>query len=354
MSSWIRCPCYQVRKMHRSLYFYSETIRNKSILVFAKDLKVINKMKLSKQFPKILILSVLVGLGISLLLPGGLTSTPQSVNVASASSGGSVLVGAGDIANCLNPGDKGTAALLAKIPGTIFTAGDDAYPSGSAANFTNCFNPTWGAFKSRIRPAIGNHEVITSKGAPYYAYFGAAAGPAGKGYYSYNLGSWHIIVLNAECSSIPGGCKLGSPQELWLKADLASHPVKCTLAIWHQPRFSSGDYGDQAYTAPFWNDLYAAGADVVINGHDHDYERFAPQNPSGKLDNAKGIREFVAGTGGGSHTPFKSIQPNSQVRIANVFGVLEFHLASSSYTWQFIPSAGQKTTGTDSGSATCH
>jgi hypothetical protein len=308
-------------------------------------------MNLSIKFSKTRSLLALVGIVISFLLIGAVEITNQPANLAS---GDPVLVGAGDIANCANPGDTLTAPLLGQIPGTIFTTGDDAYPSGTAANFTNCFNPTWGAYKSRIRPAIGNHDVATGQGAPYYAYFGSAAGPAGQGYYSYNLGSWHIIVLNAECSTLPGACKPGSAEETWLKSDLAAHPALCTLAIWHQPRFSSGQNGNQAYTGVFWNDLYAAGADVVLNGHDHDYERFAPQNPSGQSDASKGITEFVVGTGGGSHTPFKTTQPNSQVRIANVFGVLKLNLNSSSYSWQFVPAPGQKATGSDSGSANCH
>jgi hypothetical protein len=301
------------------------------------------KMIHSNKFSKILVMLVMVGLVLSLMQPEG-------VQAASAA----VLVGAGDIANCTNPGDALTAPLLAKIPGTIFTAGDDTYQSGLASEYTNCFSPTWGQYKSRIRPALGNHDTVTAAGAAYYSYFGAAAGPVGKGYYSYNLGAWHIIVLNAECSSTLGGCRAGSPQEVWLKADLAANPTKCTLAIWHQPLFSSGYHSDQTYVAPFWNDLYAAGADVVLNGHDHDYERFAPQNPAGKADPAKGIREFVVGTGGASHRPFYVIKPNSQVRIANVFGVIKLTLLPTSYTWQFIPAPGQPVTGTDSGSGNCH
>ncbi len=264
-----------------------------------------------------------------------------------------VILAAGDIANCKSPGDEATAKLVERVRGTVLTLGDNAYPSGKASNFADCYNPTWGKFKSRTRPSLGNHEYGNRLGTvPYFDYFGRAAGPRAKGYYSYNLGAWHIVVLNANCDRKGfGGCGRGSPQERWLRADLEAHPAACVLAYWHQPRFSSGEHGDDTSVAAFWQDLYVAGADVVLNGHDHDYERFAPQNPIGKPDPKKGIREFVVGTGGAEHRSFHDVQPNSEVRAANVWGVLKMTLHKTSYDWKFLPIAGQSFT--DSGSASC-
>ena len=172
------------------------------------------------------------------------------------------------------------------------------------------------------------------------------------GFYSYELGSWHIIVLNSECKDI-GGCQAGSREEKWLRADLAAHSAACTLAYWHKPLFSSGGaHGNDAEMRPFWQALYEARATIVVNGHDHDYERFAPQSPDGAADAARGIREFVAGTGGKNHRPFGTIQPNSEARNADAFGLLKLTLREKSYDWQFIPEAGK--TFADSGTGTCH
>jgi hypothetical protein len=263
-----------------------------------------------------------------------------------------VLVGAGDIASCASSGDEATAALLDTIAGTVFTAGDNAYDSGTAAEFARCYDPGWGRHKARTRPAAGNHDYATAGAAGYFGYFGAAAGDPATGYYSYDLGAWHIIVLNSNCWAI-GGCHAGSPQERWLRADLAAHPVACTLAYWHHPRFSSGAvHGSNGELTPIWEALYEANADVVINGHDHGYERFAPQDPRGRPDPERGIREFVVGTGGRSHYAFATPLANSEVRNANTFGVLQVTLHPTSYDWQFIPEAGK--TFTDSGSTACH
>lgn len=263
-----------------------------------------------------------------------------------------VLVGAGDIARCNVSGDEATAALVKNISGTVIAIGDTAYDSGTSTQFTNCYNPSWGAFKSRTRPAVGNHEYNTSGASGYFNYFGTAAGPSGKGYYSYNIGAWHVIVLNSECSKVPGGCNPGSAQETWLKQDLAANPTQCTLAYFHEPLFSSGEHGNNSAMKTFWTDLYNAGVELVLNGHDHDYERFAPMNPSGAVDDAKGIREIVVGTGGGNLRPFSTIRANSLKRISNVYGVIKLNLRTSSYDWTFIPQAGK--TATDSGTATCH
>jgi hypothetical protein len=263
------------------------------------------------------------------------------------------LVGAGDIADCKDlEGAKATAALLAAIPGTIFAAGDTGCPDGSEENFLQCYAPTWGQFKDRTRPAPGNHEYHTKGAAPYFKYFGAAAGEPGKGYYSYELAGWHILSLNSDCSDI-GGCGAGSAEEEWLRHDLATHPAKCTLAYWHHPLFSSGaTHGNDPEMKVFWQDLYDAGAEIVISGHDHDYERFAPQDSEAKPDPARGIREFVVGTGGRHRRGFGPPKPNSEVRNSDSYGVLKLTLYPDHYAWQFIPAAGA--TFTDSGTGTCH
>ncbi len=253
--------------------------------------------------------------------------------------GDPVLVGAGDIASCSRSGDAKTAALVGGIPGTVFTAGDNAYPAGKIAQFEDCYDPTWGAFKDRTRPSPGNHDYETVDAGGYFAYFGSAAGDQGEGYYAYDLGAWRIYALNSNCAPV-GGCGKGSPQLKWLKADLAANPTQCIAAYWHHPLFSSGAHGNQPKVRPFWRALYAAGADVVINGHDHDYERFAPQEPDGDR-NTDGIREFVVGTGGAERRPFGTIKANSQVRNATTFGVLKLTLHATSYDWTFVPQAGK-------------
>jgi hypothetical protein len=263
-----------------------------------------------------------------------------------------VLVGAGDIADCTDlSGAEATAKLLEAIPGTVMAVGDLAYPDGTQANFA-CYDKTWGRVKARTRPAVGNHEFHSTGATYYFSYFGPAAGDATKGYFSYELGVWHVIVLNSECAAV-GGCEQGSKEEQWLRSDLANHHAACTLAYFHKPLFSSGGtHGDAAEFRAFWQALYEAHADVVVNGHDHDYERFAPQNPAGEADGAHGIREFVVGTGGKSHRPFAAPHPNSEVRNADTFGVLKLALRAGAYDWQFIPEAGK--TFTDSGSGSCH
>jgi hypothetical protein len=263
-----------------------------------------------------------------------------------------VLVGAGDVADCKDlSGAEATAKLLEQIPGTVMVPGDLAYPDGSKENF-ECYDKTWGRVKSRTRPSPGNHEFHAAGATPYFDYFGTAAGDPKNGYYSYELGSWHIIVLNSECIDV-GGCDAGSRQEKWLRADLAAHPVACTLAYWHKPLFSSGGaHGNDPEIKPLWQALYEANADVVVNGHDHDYERFAAQTPDGTADTARGIREFVVGTGGKNHRPFGTTKPNSEVRDATAFGVLKITLKPNTYEWQFIPEAGKPFA--DSGSGTCH
>ncbi|HUS16780.1 MAG TPA: metallophosphoesterase [Chloroflexia bacterium] len=273
--------------------------------------------------------------------------TPAPTSVAP---GDPILVGAGDIAGCGEPGAEATARLLDGIPGTVFAAGDTVYDAGSPAEFANCYDATWGRHKARTRPAVGNHEYGTPNADGYFAYFGAASAPP-LGYYSYELGAWHIVVINSMCGQI-GGCGPGSPQELWLRADLASHPARCTLAYWHHPRFSSGAHGSIVAMQPIWQALYDAGAEVVLSGHDHHYERFAPQDATGRLDQDRGIREFVVGTGGKSHYPIGPPIPNSEVHTGSTYGVLKLTLHAGSFDWQFVPEAGRAFT--DRGTGVCH
>ena len=292
--------------------------------------------------------------------PGGTTETPPvtesplsppteiaTLTVTPVPVEDPVLVGAGDIAHCASNGDELTANLLDTIPGTVFTTGDNAYPDGTASNFRDCYDPSWGRHKARTFPATGNHDYHVPGAADYFNYFGTVAGDPEKGYYSYNLGSWHIIVLN---SNIP--VNAGSPQEAWLRADLAAHPVDCTLAYWHHPRFSSGTvHGSNPKTQPFWQALYDFGADVILAGHEHNYERFALQDPQGAADPEHGIRQFVIGSGGRSHYSFGNPIANSEVRNGDTYGVLKLILHPGSYTWEFVPAAGG--TFTDTGTSPC-
>jgi hypothetical protein len=242
-------------------------------------------------------------------------------------------------------------AILAGAYNAVLPLGDLQYENGTASAFAASYDPSWGRFKAITHPAIGNHEYGTPTLA-YFQYFGAAAGDAAKGYYSYELGSWHVIVINSNCPHV-SGCDTGSPQEAWVRADLAAHPARCTLAYFHHPRFSSGQAGDAIEMSSIWSDLVSSGAELVLTGHDHEYERFAPQDASGGRDDGHGTREFVVGTGGKNHMTFKAaIKPNSEVRNNTSFGFLALTLAPGSYSWRFIsvPPSGFS----DSGSASCH
>jgi hypothetical protein len=268
-----------------------------------------------------------------------------------------VLVGAGDIASCKNPeGARATAKLIEQIPGTVFAAGDLAYEKGSVEEFKDCYDPAWGRFKDRTKPALGNHEYVDPAASGYFHYWGAQAGPAGKGFYSYDLGPWHIVVMNTNCDAQGlGGCGKGSPQETWLREDLARHPNSCVLAYGHHALFSSGVFKNHAVhpeLKQLWEDLYATHTDLVLAGHEHSYERFAPQDPEGKADPANGIREIVAGTGGRSHDLLGFATPNSEVREWDTYGVLKLTLSPGHYTWEFIPEEGK--TFHDAGNGVCH
>lgn len=267
--------------------------------------------------------------------------------------GDPILIGAGDIADCGSDGDEATAALLDGLPGTVFTAGDNVYPSGTVEAFTACFMPSWGRHLERIRPAPGNHDWDPGSLDAYAATFGAAAaaGPGGASWYAYDLGSWHIVVLDSSCERV-GGCGPDSAQGAWLAADLAASGARCTLAIFHHPRFSSGAaHGNDPSVDPLWRALYAAGADVIVNGHDHDYERFAPQDPDGMEDRERGIRQFVIGTGGTTLRGFDDPVANSELRASVAHGLLEFTLRDGGYDWRFIPTRGDFS---DRGTARCH
>ncbi len=266
------------------------------------------------------------------------------------------LVGAGDIASCKEPeGAHATAKLIEGIPGTVFAAGDLAYEKGSAAEFQNCYGSTWGEFKARTKPTLGNHEYADPTASAYFQYWGEQAGPSGKGYYSFDLGSWHIVALNTNCNAKDlGGCGKGSSQEEWLRKDLAEHPDACVAAYGHHALFSSGVFKSHAIhpeLKDLWRDLYAAHAALVLAGHEHSYERFAPQDPDGRADPVNGIREIVVGTGGRSHDPLGFAIANSEVRNTDTFGVIKLTLTPGHYIWQFIPEAGK--TFTDSGSGEC-
>jgi hypothetical protein len=257
-----------------------------------------------------------------------------------------IFVGAGDIAQCTNGGvPQATARLLDSIDGTVFALGDNAYPSGTADNYRSCYDTTWGRHKARTRPVPGNHEYDSaSNAAPYFDYFGAAAGAPGLGFYSYALGNWHVIALN---SNIPVSAR--STQAAWLRNDLIANAARCTLAYWHFPLFSSSRHGNIEQMREFWRILYESGAEIVLAAHDHVYERFAPQDADGIADPVGGIREFVVGTGGAPPYPFVDVKPNSEVRLS-ANGVLRLALKAGGYDWTFIPVSGAA----DSGSATCH
>jgi len=267
-----------------------------------------------------------------------------------------VLIGAGDIAYCSDSylGDDQTAQLIAQLvarypQAQLFTAGDNVQGDGLAWEYRDCFNPTWGQFLDRIHPVPGNHDYMTDNGGPYYQYFGAAAGKPGLGYYSYDLNGWHIVALNSNCNQI--ACGEGSAQANWLRQDLANHPQACTLLYWHDPRWSSGLAGNIPAADTFWRIANEYGVDVVVNGNDHDYERFAPQDAAGQAS-PDGVREFVAGTGGAPERGWGKILPNSEARNNDTWGVLAFSLYPGGYDWQFVPVTGGSYQ--DSGSGTCH
>jgi len=280
-----------------------------------------------------------------------------------------VILAAGDIGDCQRTTDDMTGALLDTLAGVVMPLGDNAYENGTDSEYTNCYAPNWGRQKDRTHPVAGNHDYNCKPTDPvvgpqcprpadgYFTYFGSAAGDPSKGYYDFTLGSWLVIVLNTG-TDVPDNYKAGSPQEQWLRAELASHSQQCVVAMFHHPRFST--IKDRSpityYTEAIWNALYEYGADLVLNGHDHSYQRFAPQKPDGTRDTAFGIRQITAGTGGGEGL-YQLADPiptgsNVEVRDNTTVGVLKVTLHAGSYDWRFIPAGGG--TFTDSGSGTCH
>ena len=264
------------------------------------------------------------------------------------------VVAAGDIAKCSTEGDEATAELLEGIDGTVLALGDEAYPRGSAANFEECYGPSWGRFKGRTKPVPGNHEYYTEGARDYFEYFGQAAGDPEGGYYSYELGSWHVVALNSNCEEVR--CGPGSSQTRWLKEDLAANEeARCTLAYMHHPLFSSGErHGSTGGgVEQLWEVLYEADTDVILSAHEHNYERFAPQDPEGKADPERGIRQFVVGTGGAAENyPIGEPMENSEVYNDQTDGVLRLKLEEDGYEWEFVPVEGESFT--DSGDAQCH
>jgi hypothetical protein len=269
---------------------------------------------------------------------GGGISTPVTPALPAS------FVGAGDIADC-GPGAELTAKLLDRLEGTVFTTGDNAYPSGTAEEFRICYEPAWGRHRQRTRPVPGNHDYHQANAAPYFEYFGPNAGPAGLGYYSYSLGAWHIVALNSEID-VHGG----SSQVQWLRTDLATHPAACTAVYWHRAVFSSGRHGSDARMLDVWRTMHDFDVDLAIVGHEHLYERFAPQDRTGRIDHVRGIRQFVAGTGGAPVRSVHSLHPNSEA-IASTWGVLAFTLESDRYRWRFISTDGSFS---DEGVTACH
>lgn len=254
-----------------------------------------------------------------------------------------------------------TSNLLLRMDlASVLAVGDTQYETGQLEAFQRSFDLSWGRLKTLIRPVPGNHEYAQPGATGYFDYFngpGQRFGPAGDrvggGYYSYEIGGWHVVALNSQCAEVPGGCSADSPQNQWLRADLAAHPAACTLAYFHGPRFTSGRHGNQSENVrPFWDTLYAAGADLVLSGHEHFYERFAPQTPDGVPDPARGIRQITVGVGGRAGHPFYAVAPNSEVRLTGTLGVVALTLGEGSYEFNLMRASSGRSA--DSGSGRCH
>lgn len=278
---------------------------------------------------------------------GHQVSTTATITDEQGNGADPVFIGAGDIVKCGGSGAFKTSAILDTIQGTVFTLGDNVYEEGTLQQYQDCYGASWGQHKARTRPTPGNHEYLTPDALGYFLYFGAYAGPWLKGYYSYDLGTWHVVSLNSNIDMTAG-----SEQEQWLRNDLANTTAQCVLAYWHHPRFNSASNDNYLRSQDIWQALYDAGADVVLNGHAHVYERFAPQDPDGNLDAAAGIRQFTIGTGGKGNGPWGTVKPNSEVRYRDSFGVVKFVLKNGSYTWEFVAPDGLPSP--DTGSDTCN
>lgn len=298
--------------------------------------------------------AVLFALGL-FATEGGCTSTSTRELPACLAplpnTGPATLIAVGDLSLCDDPSGELTAAMVDAIPGTIALLGDNVYEAGSLTEFLDCFEPRWGRHRARTRPAVGNHEYRTPDAGAYYAYFCGLTGEPFKGWYSYELGTWHVVVLNSNCGKID--CAVDSEQLRWLRDDLAQHPSRCTLAYFHHPRFNSGSVGDEARVGPMWDALYGAGVELVLNGHEHAYERFAPQAPSGALDETKGIVELIVGTGGRTPpSPLRHLKANSRLRLGlGQAALLVLDLHAGSYEFRLVREDGQLL---DTGGAVCH
>ena len=294
---------------------------------------------------------------VSCKIPVQLTPAPADAPAEQvALTGASVMIGVGDIAVCGTNGDERTAQLVdsvlradsvAKVSDEVFTLGDNAYPDGSASSFALCFGPSWGdsakGIMRRIHPSPGNHEHQSVGASPYYQYFGSRAGSSKKGYYSYDVGEWHVVVLNSEII-VSAAFTLADrkAQEDWLRADLKTSPRLCAVAYWHNPRYSSGWHGSDIALQPVWQILFDAGVDLVLTGHDHDYERYLPQDAAGVADTVHGMTEYVVGTGGGDLRGFASAPtPNSAARVEGYFGVLKLTLGKAEYRAAFLDVNGR-------------
>jgi alkaline phosphatase len=283
--------------------------------------------------------------------PTGSPAAAPSPPGVSAAADEAVLIAVGDVGRCDATGDDETGALTASLPGVVAILGDTAYESGSAAELEQCFGGSWGAVEDRIRyAAMGNHDIKTDDGAPLEAYLGNAVSRDGRTWFSEDFGAWHVVVLDSNCGFLQAACGSESDQVRWLREDLAASDARCTIALWHHPRFSSGYHGNSGSVGAFWEALHDAGAELVLNGHEHDYERFEPQDPGGAGDPAGGITEIVAGTGGGDLKPFERTAPNSRVRIADAYGVLELTLRTSGWSHRFLATDGRVL---DQGDGTC-
>jgi len=280
------------------------------------------------------------------------TTTAGSPDRALAAPRVARLIIAGDIAGCDWDADRKTARLVQRMSGVVMTAGDNVYPSGTYRQYQRCYDPTWGRFLNRTRPVVGNHDRLSRNGRGYFRYFGRRAGPRGRGYYAFSVGSWRVYALDSNCDAV-GGCGKGSRQYRWLKAQLAANRSQCVLAVWHHPLLSSGQHGGSGATRGLMRLLYRAGAELVISGHDHSYERFARIRPDGRLDRAHGIRLFIVGTGGAPHYGFgRRLVPASRVRSASSYGVLRLALGHRRYAWKFVPVPGHRFR--DAGTGVCH
>jgi hypothetical protein len=276
-------------------------------------------------------------------------ATAVFLGAAASARADAVVLAAGDFGDCSAEARQGpyrTANVLAGQAATILALGDLAYDGGTPAEFADCYDPTWGRFEDRSRPVPGNHEYRTPGASGYFGYWGSRAGPSSKGYYSFDLGDWHVVAINSELN-----IGATSPQVAWLKGDLVASTKRCKLAFLHRPRWSSGSHGSSAALSAVYKVLYDNRVTLLFAGHDHDYERFAPLNPSGAVETGRGVREFVVGTGGAPLRGFATIRGGSQARNASSKGVLKLTLGATGYAWEFLPVAGA--TYGDTGRGTC-